>query len=172
MKVPKYPLQAVLDQRKQAKEDAKKVLARAFQALQAEQKRLEDLMAERDRLVAERDDRIVHLYDPDPSGLLDVSLVERRRAEVRYVETRIADQDRAIADQQARVRQAEQAVETAKAQLIEADQALKAIEKHYERWLADWKREMALKEQKLTEEIASARFVRERAEADSDEVTE
>lgn len=168
MKAPKYPLQAVMDQRKQAKEDAKKALARAFQALQAEQKRLQDLQAERDRTVAERAERVARLYDPDERGQIDVALIERRREEIRYVEARIAEQDRAIADQQGRVRQAEQNVETAKAQLIEADQALKAIEKHYERWLADWKREMALKEQKLTEEIASARFVRERAEEEGE----
>jgi hypothetical protein len=35
------------------------------------------------------------------------------------------------------------------------------VEKHYENWLADWKRETARQEQRQSEEITLARYARE-----------
>ncbi|MEW6363724.1 MAG: flagellar export protein FliJ [Acidobacteriota bacterium] len=169
MKPPKYPLQTVLDQRGRAKESAKKALAQAMQEVQREQQKLKELETKRQTLLETRADRVAHLYDPDEKGMLSIPAVEQRKNGIQHIDYAIKENDAAIEAQKQVVQQAEQKVEERKSELIEADKALKAIEKHREKWFNEWKLEMQQKEQKLGEEIALARFVRDRAETAEEE---
>jgi len=169
MGLPKYPLQTILDQRSRGKEDAKKAFANALRALDAEQMKLRQLEEEKQGLIVKREDCMAHLYDPDEAGMLSVPLLERRRGGIQHIGFQIEEKTRAIVAQTEAVKKAEQEVDARKAALVEADKELKAIEKHRENWLTEVKREMAQKEQKLSEEIALARFVRDTAEQAEEE---
>ena len=165
MRPPKYPLQTVLDQRGREKEDAKKAFAQSIKNLESQQQRLKDLEAEKVALAKTKEEMIQRLYDPEPDGTIQLTTVERRRDGVKYMDVRMEEKGREIVAQQNTVREAEENVEKMKALLLEADKAVKAIEKHQENWLAEWKKEMAQKEQRVGEEITLARFVRDAAEA-------
>jgi len=161
VKPPRYPLQAALQQREAAKEDSKRALAEAIQALDREEARLREREAAREALRADREERRRHLYDPDEKGLLSIPTIERRTEGIRYLEGKIEEAGRAIAAQKQAVARAEARVEASRAGLVEADKALKAVEKHHESWLADWQKEIARKEQRQSEEVVLARFVAE-----------
>jgi len=113
--------------------------------------------AGKDRVASFRD-----LVRPDPTGARPgtvASADEHRRG------SRGGGSVLAEAVAAATAIEAEENVEKMKALLLEADKAVKAIEKHQENWLAEWKKEMAQKEQRVGEEITLARFVRDAAEA-------
>ena len=172
MGLPKYPLQTILDQRNRAKEDAKKNFATSIQALDAEPQRLSQLESEKDAMIASRADWQLPLYDTDEKGLLSVPLVDARRNGIQHLTYQIEEKAKNLVLQEKAVKTAEQVVESRKTALVEADKELKAIEKHHENWLADVKKEAAKKEQKLGEEIALARFVRDAAEQAEEEDSE
>lgn len=159
MKPPRYPLQAVLEQRGAAKEQAKRALAEAIQALGREEALLREKEAAREALRADREERSRHVYDPDENGMLSIPTVEKRAQGIRYLEGKIEEVGRAIAAQKEAVARAEAEVEARRAGLVEADKALKAVEKHHEGWLADWRKEIARREQRQSEEVVLARFV-------------
>lgn len=166
---PKYPLQALLDQRERVKEDAKKAFAAALKAVDAAKARLAEIHAEREALVAERADREAHLYDADANGQLAIARIEERRLGLVHLGERIAAKAQEIEAQEGVVRAAEAAAEESKAALVAADQELKAIEKHRESWRLELKKEAERKEQRLSEEISSAQFVRDSAERNEDD---
>lgn len=169
MKTTRYPLQTVFNQREREKDAAKKAFAQAIKDLESECQRLADLEAEREKLKMKREEMIPRMYDPDRDGLIKIPLVERRRDEIKFMSERIEEKGREVETQRETVRQAEANVDARKAQLVEADKGLKAIEKHREKWIEEVKKEAAMKEQKLGEEISLARFVRDRAEAAEEE---
>lgn len=169
MTSPRYPLQAVLDQRRGAKEEARRGLAEAIRAQEEEERRLREREGERAALAADREERHRHLYDPEPGGLLPIPLLEKRQDAMHYLDQRIEEALRAVAALKEAVARAGARVEEHRSRLLEADKALKTIEKHYETWRADWKREQSRREQRETEEVVLARFS---AEAANDERSE
>jgi len=162
VKPPRYPLQAVVDQRDRAKEQAKTALADAVRAVTEAEELLRRKEAAREALVAEREAFRAHLYDPDPAtGLLSMPLVEKRTEGVRFLGEKIEQAARAVVTQKEALARAEALVEERRQQLVEADRELKAVEKHQETWLAEWKREAAKKEQRQSEEMVLARYAAE-----------
>jgi flagellar export protein FliJ len=159
VKPPRYPLQAVLQQREAAKDEAKRALAEAIRALDREEALLREKEAAREALRADREERSRHVYDPDERGMLSIPTIEKRTQGIRYLEGKIEEAGRAIAAQKEAVARAEGEVEARRAALVEADKALKAVEKHHESWLADWQKEMGRKEQRQSEEVVIARYV-------------
>ena len=65
-----------------------------------------------------------------------------------------------IEKQQDAVRAAERVVEDKKKAMIEATQQFKALEKHKEKWTAEVKREMQIKEEDNLEDIAQTIFIK------------
>jgi flagellar biosynthesis chaperone FliJ len=164
VKPPRYPLSAVLEQRGAAKETKTRELAEAVQALEREKAVLADREQAKARLEQDRAARAARLYDPDPSGMLEMSLVQRRSDEIRHVDGRIAEAAQAILAQREAVARAEAGLEAARCALVEADRELKAVEKHHEAWLADWRKELGKKEQRQAEEVVLARYASEAGE--------
>jgi flagellar biosynthesis chaperone FliJ len=163
VKPPRYALQAVVDQREIGKEQAKTALADAVRAVADAEELLRGKEAAREKLVAERDHLRDHIYDPDPAGLLSMPLVEKRTAGVRYLGEKVEEASRAVEDQKQAVARAQALVEERRGRLVEADRELKAVEKHKETWLQEWKREAARKEQRQSEEMVLARYAAENA---------
>ncbi len=161
MKPPRYPLQAVVDQRGALKEEAKRALAAAIQAAAREAEVLREKEEARSAAEHDRDEHARHLYDPDEQGMLPIPLIEKRTEGLRFLDERVREAFLAIEEQKRVLDRAERDVESRRVALVEADRELKVVEKHHENWLADWKREAARGEQRQAEEITLARYARE-----------
>ena len=167
MKLPRYPLQTVLDLRQRERDAAQDALSQAIAAEARERERLAAMAAEvaaaEDELAVRRDG----LYDPPPTGTLDVALIDRRRAEVKYLEARQEERRRALAEQERVVAEAAAGVVAAREALTAAAQALTAIEKHRDKWREGVVAELRRKEELQIQEIAASRFAAARREEDS-----
>lgn len=168
MKPPRYPLAAALAQRKAAKETRARALAEAVLAVEREKAALRAREQARTRLEEDRAARAAHLYDAEPSGMLSMPRVERRREDLRNLDGRIEQAGREVEEQKEVLARAEAAAEAARAALVEADRELRAVEKHHEAWLEDWKKEMARAEQREAEEVVLARYAAEAGERGSE----
>jgi flagellar export protein FliJ len=160
---PRYPLQAVLEQRGAAREEARLRLAEAIRELEERERERGGAEAKLAALDAERGELTGHLYDPDERGLLPIPLVERRTDELRNVEGQLREAEHAVAACREAVERAVARVDECRGLLVEADRDLKAAEKHHEAWRAEWQREQTRKEQRLSEEVTLARFAAEAA---------
>lgn len=160
----KYPLQVVKDQRERDKKNAEEKLAESLRKLREAQEALETAKSVLNETRIRLEDLKKHLYDPDEFGLLDVNLVERRKEAVEFTAKRAIEQEHEVSLKEQAVHQAQTTVEEAQRDLVERMQALKAIEKHHENWIAEIRKEEQKKEQKMIEEIANAAFIRQSQE--------
>jgi flagellar biosynthesis chaperone FliJ len=162
--MPRYPLQTVLELRQRERDAAQDALSQAIAAEARARERLvaleEELRAGEVELTARRDG----LYEPPAEGVLDVALIDRRRAEVKFLEGRQEKRRQAVADQERVVHDAAGAVIAAREVLTAAAQALTAIEKHQEKWREGVLAEMRRKEELQLQEIAASRFAAARRE--------
>lgn len=161
MKPPRYPLQAVVDQREALKEDAKRALAAAIESAAWEAEALKQKEAALETARREREEFARHLYDPDERGLLEMPTIEKRTEGLRFLDQRAREAFRTVELQKEALDRAEQEVESRRNALVEADRELKVVEKHHESWLVEWKKESARQEQRQSEEITLARYARE-----------
>ncbi len=169
MKPPDYPLQAALEQREAAKQEARQRLAESLREAEREERELQQREAQRDALLADADERRGSLYEPDEKGILSMPQVNKRTEGLRYVEGQVEEAARAVEEQKKVLARAEAAVEERRSALVEADKELRAVEKHREGWLEEWKREATRKEQRQAEEVVTARYAAERSGADEGE---
>jgi hypothetical protein len=166
VKLPRYPLQVVFDQRQRAQDEAQQAVAeRLAELARAEAER------ERARLARESAEAAAHearsrLYDPDPDGRFDVHLVEERKIGLRFRDQEVGAAREAETAAAAGVTQAAAAVEAAREALAEAARERMAIEKHRETWSLEVRAELARKEEGLIAEVANASWVRNREEAE------
>jgi flagellar biosynthesis chaperone FliJ len=169
MKPPDYPLQAALEQREVAKQEARRHLAESLRAAEREEQELHQREGQRDAFQADADARRGALYEPDAKGILSMPEVSKRTEALRYVEDQVETAVRAVEEQRKTLARAEAAVEERRSALVEADKELRAVEKHREGWLEEWKREATRKEQRQAEEVVTARYAAERSGADEEE---
>jgi YscO-like protein len=163
VKPPAYPLHAALEQREAVRKAARLTLAASLRQAEREKSALEETESEREALVAAGEERRERLYEPDAGGLLPMPLVTQRTEALRYVERRIEEATRAVEERRQALARAEAAVEACRLRVVEADRELKAVEKHREAWLEEWRRANARKEQRQAEEVVTARYAAERA---------
>ena len=164
MKMPKYPLQTVLELRQRERDAAQEALSDAIAAEARERERLAQLEEERRAGERELEARRNGLYDPPEKGVLDVALIDRRRSEVKFLEAKQLERERAVEAQERAVSDAAAAVLAAREALTAAAQALTAIEKHQEKWREGVLAEMRRKEELQIQEIATSRFAAARRE--------
>jgi flagellar biosynthesis chaperone FliJ len=169
VKPPAYRLRAALEQRAAARKQARLDLAASLRAAEQAKLALDEKERERDSLVADGEERRGGLYEPDAGGLLSMPLVTRRTEALHYVERRIEEATHAAEERRQALARAEGAVEASRQRLVEADRQLKAVEKHREGWLAEWRRATARKEQRQAEEVVTARYAAERAAGEGGE---
>jgi hypothetical protein len=161
VKPPRYPLQAVVDQREALKEEAKRALAAALEAAAREAQALTEREEALEAARRGREEFARRLYEPDERGMLDLPTIEKRTEGLRFLEERVREAFRAVEEQRTVLERAEHEADARRSGLVEADRELKVVEKHHENWLADWKRESARQEQRQSEEITLARYARE-----------
>ena len=158
-KQPDYRLQALLDIRARKKEDAEHALASAMAAHKAEAERQRQMEVELERMIAKREQRKRDYSEKAMRGEMSAqdvvsanSFIDRLKESERAQQSAIDGQKMVVAQKDAEVQDARQAV-------VLATQELKALEKHKEKFLDDWKKELQAKEEASMDEVAQQIFL-------------
>lgn len=155
----KYRLQTLLEIREKEKKAKEEALAATKKILAQEQQKLEDL---RQQLQNMRDTRVAkqqEITEKTTAGELGINDWVGAERYLKRLDKEIEEfEETEIKEQTKKVAFAEQEVEWAYEEMLEALQAFKALEKHKENWEEAYKKEMAAKEALKQEEIAQAIF--------------
>ncbi|MCB9654204.1 MAG: hypothetical protein H6729_08770 [Deltaproteobacteria bacterium] len=149
-----YRLQALLQIRERAEEQAKEAFARAVQQVREEEAFLKELEGELQRMIEDRHRRRKEYSDKLASGqmkILDQAAASRFVERLKELE---AEQQGRIDGQRDTVREAEKLAKRAQDALIAASQDLKALVKHKEKWAEERRRERMMKDEEMLDEIA------------------
>lgn len=149
-----YRLQALLELRERAEEQAKEVFAQATQALRAEQDRLQELKDELQAMIEDRHRRRDEYARKLACGEMRVSDQAGAYRFLDRMKEAEGEQRAAIDAQQEAVEDAERYLRETQDALIAATQDLKALLKHKESWQTERKRVRAQKEADQLDEIA------------------
>ncbi|MFO0727437.1 MAG: flagellar FliJ family protein [Myxococcota bacterium] len=160
--MPVYRLQALYDIKERNEKDAKDAFGAAQQALREQQKLQKDMEDELKRMIEDRHRRREEYSQKLASGEMKVTDQSSAYRFIERLKEKEKEQEFKIEAQKENVRNAEKEVKRAQDALIVATQELKALQKHKEKWLADWKKEMAAKEEDNLDEIGQVIFNRKR----------
>jgi hypothetical protein len=153
--MPPYRLQALLDIRTKAEDEAKDAFSAAIKAVEKEKQVLVKLQQDLERRKAERKAKVAAFLEEVTkkgggiSGFQQMSRFEQRLKD----EEAQASLD--IERQKEVVVQAEKLVEQRRMEMAEAAKEKKAIEKHRDTWKQQVRKEMQQKEEMNQEEIGS-----------------
>ena len=152
-----YPMLAALSVRERARDERSELVRAAREALAEQEQLLETLVARKRVLEEEAEAARLRMF-PDEGESIEVAEIDRRRGAHQFLLSRTADCEGEIASQKEVIVQAEAAVEEALDALREAAVELQVLEKHRDRWLAEKRRELARREARELEEIATSRY--------------
>jgi flagellar export protein FliJ len=157
-KLPPYRLQTLLEMRERAEEEAKNVFAKAMAQLHEEQRIQKEMEDELQRMIEDRKRRRQEYADKLASGEMKITDQASAYRFIDRMKEMEQEQQGRIDGQRENVREAEKLVKRAQDALIVATQELKALQKHKEKWADEVKREMALKEEDMLDEIGQTIF--------------
>lgn len=157
--MPKYRLQTLLDIREKEKKDKEEALAAAKKNLQMEQLKLQELRKQLQDKCDARDAKREEMTMKTTSGELGINGYVNAERYLKRVDKEIEEfEETEIKEQIKVISFAEQEVEWANEEMLEAMQACKALEKHKEKWDEQVKKERAQKEAMAQEEIAQTLY--------------
>jgi flagellar export protein FliJ len=158
--LPPYRLQALVDVRERKKQAAEQHLGSCMTALRKEQEKLAEMEKELARMVNARETRRREFLEKAMQGEVSaLDAINNNKYLERLKEMEVVQKD-AIEGQQSIIAQRQQDVELARQQLIVANQELKALEKHREKWIDEIKKARAVKEDDAMDEMAQTIFSR------------
>ena len=160
MRLPPYRLKTLLEVRERKKEAAEQRLAVCLKALHDEKEKLKVMELELERMIAKREKRLRDYLEKAMKG--EVSAMEAISQDVYNKRLKELEkvQMEAIEGQKGVIRQRQEDVETARQELVVANQELKALEKHKENWIKQVKKEQAAKEENTLDELAQTIYLR------------
>jgi flagellar biosynthesis chaperone FliJ len=160
-----YPLQTVLDLRERERDQTQELLATRLREQGEAAAALEQRRAETTTAAQAVASALATIDAPPTDGsALDIREMNRRADEVTWLRGQEAAARQREEQAEAALRRAGEAVEQARAALIEASQALGAIETHRDRWREELRKELERKEEALMQEVALSAWVRGSAE--------
>lgn len=154
-----YRLQTLLDIREKEKKAKEEALAEAKKNLQREQLKLEELRKQLQDMRDMRQAKHEEFTHKTTTGELGINGWVNAERYLKRVDKQIEEfEENEIKEQQKVISFAEQEVEWAFEEMLEAMQAFKALEKHKEKWDEEKKKERAQKEALAQEEIAQTLY--------------
>jgi colicin import membrane protein len=162
-KLPDYPLKTLKEIKERKKEEAEKAWSEAKKAREAEEEKLKELEEELRRMIERRELKRREYADKQMRGEHNAQLamsantfIERLKEEEELQKERIEQQKQLIEEKKELEKQAMDA-------MVAATQDVKALEKHHEKWLAEIKRELQIKEEEQLDDLAQSIFERNRS---------
>ena len=164
-KMPDYPLQTLYEMREKKKKAAEDAYAEATKYKVGEEKKLEEMHVELKRMIDSREAKRLEYTARAAKGEYNV---KEMQSNMRHLD-RMKDKEGAykltIENQKDAVKAADAVVQEKKEAMLLATQEFKALEKHKEKWLAEVKRELAMKEEDNLEDIAQTIFLKRQRDA-------
>ena len=158
-KQPDYRLQTLLGLREKAKDEAERHLGDCLRILKEEEERLEEMRAELRRMIASREAKSRDYAEKQMRGEMSAQAVISANSYIERLKEQEEAQQEAIDGQQEVVNARKADVKDARDKLIVANQDLKALEKHKEKWEKKIKREAQMKEEEALDELAQTIFL-------------
>lgn len=153
--MPPYRLQALLDIRIRAEDEAKEAFSAAVKALEKEKQALVGLQKDLERKKVERKAKVqafLQEVTEKGGGISGFQQMSRFEQRLKDEEAQVALE---IERQKEIVVQAEKLVEQRRAEMADAAKEKKAIEKHRDNWKAEVRKERMAKEEMNQEEIGN-----------------
>ena len=158
-KQPDYRLQTLLGLREKAKDEAERHLGDCLRILKEEEERLEEMRAELRRMIASREAKSRDYAEKQMRGEMSAQAVISANSYIERLKEQEEAQQEAIDGQQEVINARKADVKDARDKLIVANQDLKALEKHKEKWEKKIKREAQMKEEEALDELAQTIFL-------------
>ena len=159
-----YRLKVLLELREQAKREAERFLGECLTALKEEEDRLAEMEDELTRMVTHREIRVRDYSQKQMRGDMSAQAMISANSFVETLKEQEEAQKSAIVGQKVVITQREEEAQRARDELIIANQELKALEKHREKWEEKVKRERSLKEEETLDELAQTIFLNKEKE--------
>ncbi|MBI5508836.1 MAG: hypothetical protein HY903_08795 [Deltaproteobacteria bacterium] len=156
---PEYRLAALLKIRERKKEAAEHYLAECMKKLKAEVDRLKQMEEELERMIARRKAKAREYAEKTMRGEMSAQDAVSANLFIDRLKELEEAQKNAIEGQKAVVAQREEDVKGARSDLVKAEQELKALEKHKEKWLEQVKKEAEAKQEEIQDEVAQRIFM-------------
>ncbi len=154
----KYRLQALMEMRERAEEEAKQVFADAQAALREQEQVLANMEQELQDMIEDRLRRREEYSQKLASGEMKITDQSSAYRFLDRLKEKEQDQRYKIEGQKEVVRQAEMDVKRAQDQLILATQDLEALQKHKEKWEKERKKLRQAREEDQMDEIGQVIF--------------
>ena len=158
-KQPDYRLQTLLGLREKAKSEAERHLGDCLRILKEEEERLEQMRAELRRMIASREAKSRDYAEKQMRGEMSAQAMIGAQAYIERMKELEEGQERAIEGQERVVENKNDDVNNARGLLVEANQELKALEKHKEKWAEKVKKEQRAKEEADLDELAQTMYL-------------
>ncbi len=158
-KKPEYRLEVLLEMRARKKKEAEEALGAAMAAHKKEVDKQKEMEAELERMIAKREQRKREYAEKAMRGEMAAQEVVSANTYIERLKEAEESQKNAIEGQKAVVAQKLEEVNAARQNLINATQELKALEKHKEKFIEEWKKEMQAKEEEVMDELAQQMFL-------------
>lgn len=159
MAKPEYRLKTLMEIRERKKDEAERFLGDCMNALRTEQERLKEMEQELERMIAKREAKKREYSEKAMRGELDARGAVAANVYIERLKEQEEMQENAIDGQKSVVAQKQDEVDAARQDLVVANQDLKALEKHKEKWQEEIKKIREAKEAELQDEIAQTIFL-------------
>ena len=153
-KEPKYPLEQVLDVKKDRVEKAEKVVKEKKRALEIEEEKLKKIEKERDIVLNHHKDKLAQLRKALDEGTTSDEVLQMK-AYLKVVKEKLIKEEAKVKEQQKQVKTAEQNLETAKQDLHRKRMEVEKIQLHKEEWTKETRKEMQREEAKEHDEVGT-----------------
>lgn len=154
-----YRLRALLEIRERKKDEAQRYLGQCNKALEEERQRQRDMEAELERMIAKREAKKREYAEKAMRGEMDARAITNGSLYIERLKEQEELQQNAIETQKGVVAQRQEDVDGARQDLVVANQELKALEKHKEKWEEQIKKELQVKQENAMDEIAQTIYM-------------
>jgi hypothetical protein len=157
-KGPAYRLQVLFEMREKKKKEAEELYAEKKKLVAIEQKKLDDMRTKLKEMVQHRIDKKAEYADRTRKGEYTVNQIQQNDRHIERLKQQEAAYQVEIDRQQERVQEAERIAQEQMDVVVKCTQDFKALEKHKEKWAKQVKKEMLMKEEMASEDIAQAQY--------------
>jgi hypothetical protein len=157
-KSPAYRLQVLFEMREKKKKAAEEEYAEKKRAVIVEIKKLDEMRQTLQDMIRARDDKKAEYAERTRSGEYTIAQINANNRHVERLKQKESAYQVEIDRQVERVAEVERIAAEAMEALVRATQDFKALEKHREKWQKQVRREQAIKEEEVIEDIAQAQY--------------
>lgn len=163
MTLPQYPLEEIARIKKRRLEEAEKVLREKKEKLLQEEKKMEQVSAERDKVKIHKDAKLSQLREELDMGSTTLK-IQQMKNYLKEVTEKLAQKEVKVLEQKKVVDLATEVVAKAREDMLKKSQAVETMKMHKEEWTKLEMAELSRKEEKESDELGNAIFLRKKLE--------